>query len=124
MRVQYTATALAEIEDILSYIAKDNPLAAHEVIVVLRTAIDRLAHFPRMAIETDVPGVGVAPLLPYRYLIFFTVAGDCLVVRNVRHSAQARRFGLASSSAPKVIPATAGIPGTGHVDVRARVPIH
>jgi hypothetical protein len=33
-------------------------------------------------------------------------------------------FGLASSSAPKVIPAKAGIPGTGHVDVRARVPIH
>src|ERR1700747_1797532 len=33
-------------------------------------------------------------------------------------------FGLASSSASKVIPATAGIPGTGHVDVRARVPIH
>ena len=90
--MQYTETALAEIEDILSYIAKDNPLAAHEVSLVLRTAIDRLAHFPRMAIETDVSGVRVAPLLPYRYLIFFTVTRDCLVVRNVRHSAQARRF--------------------------------
>ena len=92
MRVKYTATALAEIEDILSYIAKDNPLAAHEVSVVLREAIDRLIHFPRMAIETDVPGVRVAPLLPYRYLIFFSVADDCLVIRNVRHSAQAWRF--------------------------------
>ena len=31
MKVRYTDTALAEINDILSYIAEDNPLAAEEV---------------------------------------------------------------------------------------------
>jgi plasmid stabilization system protein ParE len=69
MKVRYTDTALAEINDILSYIAKDNPR-------------------PRMAFETDVPDVSVAPVLPYRYLIFYSVYDHSLVIRNVRHTAR------------------------------------
>ena len=88
MKVRYTDTALAEIKDILSYIAKDNPLAADEVGAIMRATIARLADFPRLAIETDVPDVRVAPVLPYRYLIFYTLHDDSLVIRNVRHAAQ------------------------------------
>ena len=84
MKVRYTDTALAEISHILSYIAKDNPLAADEVGAIMRATINRLAEFPRLAIETDVPDVRVAPVLPYRYLIFYTVHDDLLVIRNVR----------------------------------------
>jgi plasmid stabilization system protein ParE len=45
---------LSEIEDILSYIAKDNPLAAGEVSAIMRATISRPAD-PRLAIEIDVP---------------------------------------------------------------------
>ena len=55
MKVRYTDTALAEINEILSYIAEDNPLAADEVGAIMRATIARLADFPRLAIETDVP---------------------------------------------------------------------
>ena len=88
MKVRYTDTALAEINDILSYIAKDNPLAADEVGAIMRATIARLADFPRMAFETDVPDVRVAPVLPYRYLIFYSVHDDSLVIRDVRHTAR------------------------------------
>jgi toxin ParE1/3/4 len=90
MKIRYTETALAEIDEILSYIAKDNPLAADEVGAVLRAAIARLSDYPRLAIETDVPFVRVAPVLPYRYLVFYSVHEDALFVRNVRHAAQER----------------------------------
>jgi len=90
MKVRYTDTALAEVDDILSCIAKDNPLAAEEVGAIMRATIARLAEFPRLAIETDVPDVRVAPVLPYRYLIFYSVHDDALVIRNVRHAARQR----------------------------------
>lgn len=88
MKVRYTETALEEIEDILSYIAKDNSSAALKASLTILATIDRVAEFPRTAAETDTPGVKVAPVLPYRYLVFFTVADDVLIVRNVRHSAR------------------------------------
>jgi toxin ParE1/3/4 len=91
-RIRYTVTALEEIEEILTYIAKDNPSAALRVSLTIVATINRVAEFPHTAPEADVPGVRVAPALPYRYLIFFTVAGEYLIVRNVRHSSREWRF--------------------------------
>jgi toxin ParE1/3/4 len=88
MKVRYTATALQEIEDILFYIAKENSSAALKVSLTIAAAIDRVADFPRTAVETNVPGVSVAPVLSYRYLIFFSLVEDVLIIRNVRHSAR------------------------------------
>lgn len=88
MRVRYTDAALREIDEILSYIAKDNPLAADEVAAVLRATVRRLSQYPRLAIETDEPGVWVAPVLPYRYLIFYSIDRDAIVVRNVYHASR------------------------------------
>ena len=74
MKVRYTETALREVDEILSHIAEDNPLAADEVAAVLQTTIRRLSDYPRLAIETDDPSVRVMPVLPYRYLIFYEIA--------------------------------------------------
>jgi len=88
MKVRYTETALAEIKDILSYIAQDNPLAADEVGAIMRATIIRLADYPRLAIETDIANVRVAPVLPYRYLVFYSIEENTVVIRNVRHAAR------------------------------------
>ena len=92
MKVRYTATALEEIEDILTFIARDNSSAALRVSGTILATVDRVAEFPHTAVEADVSGVRVAPALPYRYLIFFSIAGDVLIVRNVRHSARQREL--------------------------------
>jgi plasmid stabilization system protein ParE len=86
MKVRYTKTALGEIDEILSYIAKDNPLAADEVAAVLRATLRRLSEYPRLAIETDDHGIRIMPVLPYRYLIFYSMDEHAIVIRNIRHS--------------------------------------
>lgn len=57
MNVRYTATALDEIEDILTHIARDNSSAALKVSVTILATINRVAEFPHTAIEANVPGV-------------------------------------------------------------------
>lgn len=91
MKVRYTATALSEIEDILTYIARDNPSAALRVSLTMLATIERVVEFPHIAIESNVPAVRVAPVLPYRYLIFFSFIDGELIVRNVRHAARDRQ---------------------------------
>ena len=88
MKVRYTETALREVDEILSHIAADNPLAADEVAAIFQATVRRLADYPRLAIETDDPSVRVAPVLPYRYLIFYETDDDTIIIRNVRHSAR------------------------------------
>lgn len=92
MKVRYTETSLEEIESILSHIAKDNRSAALKASAAILSTIARLVEFPSAAVQTDTPGVRMAPVLPYRYIVFFSVTGDVLVVRNVRHSRQRSLF--------------------------------
>jgi toxin ParE1/3/4 len=89
-RIHYTETALAEIEEILIHIARDNPMAARRVALTIIALISRVTEYPHTAVETDIPDVRVAPALPYRYIVFFTVTKDALIVRNVRHAARDR----------------------------------
>jgi addiction module RelE/StbE family toxin len=88
MNIQYTETALAEIDDILAYIRKDNFPAAAAVSAAINTAISRLRTFPLMGTETDITGIYMKIARPYRYLVFYSVIGDTIVVRNVRHPAR------------------------------------
>lgn len=93
MKLRYTETALAEIDEIIASIEKDNVTAAAHVSAAIQAAVRRLSEFPLLAIETDVPGVRVLPVLPYRYVIFYNTGDDAIVVRNVRHTSRLRRFG-------------------------------
>jgi plasmid stabilization system protein ParE len=88
MNIQYTATVRAEIDGILAYIAGDNPPAATAVSAAIDTAISRLRTFPRMGTSTDVEDVYMKIARPYRYLIFYSVIENTIIVRNVRHPAR------------------------------------
>lgn len=90
MRIEYTRTALREIDDIFSYIAAENPVAARRVIAMIERVVGRLAAFPQSGVATDMAGVRMTPALPFPYLIFYSIDGDILIVRNVRHAARRR----------------------------------
>ena len=49
MKVRYTATALAEVDEICSYIEKDNPAAAARVAAAIERTIALLAKRPKLA---------------------------------------------------------------------------
>jgi plasmid stabilization system protein ParE len=65
MRVRYAETALEEVEDILSYIAKDNPAAALRVSDTIKATVDRLSAFPHLVqSKPTLPGSGQHPPFP------------------------------------------------------------
>ena len=88
MKVRYTATALAEVEEIFAYISNRNHRAAISVRERIERTIDTLAEIPEIAQLTDEPGVRRMPLRSYPYLIFYTVEVGELVILHVRHGAR------------------------------------
>ena len=90
MRVRYTATARAEADDIFAHIANDNPAAAVAVASAIRGAVARLRSFPHIGAATDESGIWIKIVRPYRYLIFYSIDRDAVVIRNIRHPARRR----------------------------------
>jgi len=90
MKVRFTATAFAEINEIHDHIAKDNPTAAKAVILRVEQVIARIARFPLIARAVDPSGVRVFPVGPFPYLVFYTVEADEVIIRNVRHGRRRR----------------------------------
>ena len=88
MRLRYTATACAEIDEVLSHITEYNPSAAAAVGAAIKAAASRLRHFPHIGAETDEAGVRMKIGRPFRYLIFYSTEDECVVIRNVRHPAR------------------------------------
>jgi len=77
---------------IFTHIAKVNPLAADEVSALIDAMIARIADYPRLAVETDVPVVHVVSLLPYKYLVFYNVQQGAVIIRNLQHAARSRLY--------------------------------
>jgi toxin ParE1/3/4 len=90
MRVRFTETALAELGDIFSYIARHNRLAAARTVARVEESAARLARFPKMGTPKYKPGVQMIPLRRYPFLIFYTVESDEVLVLSVRHAARKR----------------------------------
>lgn len=90
MKVRYTAAARADTDQILALIRRDNPPAAGAVAAAIKAAVVRLRSFPFIGAETDEPGVYIKIVRPYRYLIFYRVTYNGVVIRNVRHPARHR----------------------------------
>ena len=90
MRIRYTEEAIADVEEILSYIALRNSTAAEVVDEVIELTVARIASFPYSAQATDEPGVRMAPAGRFPYLIFYSVVRNAVWILRVRHAARLR----------------------------------
>lgn len=88
MKVRYTETALAELEDIFHDLAERNPAVARAVAARVKDIATLLAEYPLFGHEANEPGVRIASLVRYPFLIFYTVSADEVVVLHVRHAAR------------------------------------
>jgi toxin ParE1/3/4 len=88
MKIRYAETALAEVEQIFSYIAEHNRSAAIDLRDRIERTVGALAEIPEMAQATDDPGVRRMPVTSYPYVVFYTVEANELVVLHVRHGAR------------------------------------
>jgi toxin ParE1/3/4 len=92
MRVRWSETALAEIEDVFSYIHERSPSAAGAVVERIDGLTTLLEEFPLVGHVTDEPGVRVLSVVRYPFLIFHAIdhEADEIVILHVRHTAQQR----------------------------------
>jgi plasmid stabilization system protein ParE len=84
MKVRYTRKALAEINSIISYIARDNERASDKVAEAIREAVELISRRPEISpfvFRQEIRGKMVGR---YPYRIFYTVGSDEVVIRNVR----------------------------------------
>lgn len=89
MKVRYTETALADIDEILAYIAAENPIAADRVASQVEHTIGLIGRFPELGRLKYRNVVRMLPVRRYpQYLVFYAIRDDEVVVLNVRHSAR------------------------------------
>jgi plasmid stabilization system protein ParE len=92
VRLVFDDLALADLETIHNWIAKDNPKAAFAIIERLFASIEHLARFPHMGhIGRDERTFEwVVPQLPYIVVYEVRVERDEIVIAAVVHGARER----------------------------------
>ena len=87
MRVVWLRRAVRNLDAILAYISRDNPVAARHLVRAIRHQVDLLASQP----ELGRPGrvVGTRELVVHEnYALPYRVAGDQVEILCVQHSRQ------------------------------------
>lgn len=88
MRVRFSRRAIDDLEDIFTYIAKDNSHAAATVIARIERLAATLGSSPNIGRPTDMQGVRMLSIVRYPYLVFYEILADEVVIRHVRHGAR------------------------------------
>jgi toxin ParE1/3/4 len=90
VKIRYTRTALAEIDEICGYIRRDNPRAAAEVAVAIERAVAWIARHPQSAPVVFENAVRAKLVGRFQYRIFYVVDDRELIIRNVRSTKRRR----------------------------------
>jgi toxin ParE1/3/4 len=92
MKVRWSETALAQLDDIFLYIYERNRSAALAVAKRIEDLAALLGEFPLVGHLTDEAEVRILPVVRYPFLIFYAIdnAADEVVILHVRHTVQDR----------------------------------
>lgn len=60
------------------------------VTAYIRSKVQRLEDLPFSAPQTNRPGTRMLPVVRYPYLVFYSVVGDEVVIKHIRHAARQR----------------------------------
>ena len=88
MKLSYTPKALAELSEVLAYIAERSPQGARSVQRRLQAMIGLLPRHPYAGQRTSEPRLRRLVATPYPYLVFYEVTETEVVVVGVRHTAR------------------------------------
>jgi toxin ParE1/3/4 len=92
LRVRFSKRALAQMDGIFAYIAKDNPVAADSVVERIHSVSLLLGEYPYIGHTTVRESIRILAVTPYPYLLFYSVIPSRSEVRilSVRHGARSR----------------------------------
>ena len=88
MKLRFERGALADLEEILGYVANDNPAAAARLVSRIESVARRIAEIPELGEETRKRGFRRFPV--GNYLIVYEVGTDEVVIHYIRHGARLR----------------------------------
>lgn len=87
MRLRYTERAIADLEEIHAYIARDDPSAALAVGNRLKSAIELLADFPNLGRPSRIRGARILLAAGTPYAIYYGVntRAGAVIIHHIRH---------------------------------------
>ncbi|MSP03215.1 MAG: type II toxin-antitoxin system RelE/ParE family toxin [Acetobacteraceae bacterium] len=88
MKLRYTRPALADLEDVLDYIAAHSPRGARRVQARIQTIVDLLVLHPHIGTRTNDPVIRRMTTSPYPYLVFYEATDTGVIIHAVRHDAR------------------------------------
>lgn len=88
MRLRYTLPALADLNEVLDYIAARSPQGARRVQTRIQAIIDLLLLHPRIGTRTDDPAIRRMTASPYPYFVFYEATETEIIIHAVRHTAR------------------------------------
>ncbi|MEO3432957.1 type II toxin-antitoxin system RelE/ParE family toxin [Inquilinus sp. CAU 1745] len=88
MRIEWHPSASADLINIVTRIAEDNPAAAYDIHEEIIGQARRLERYPLSGREGRLPGV--RELVVYRtpYIAAYRVMADCVTILRVLHGAR------------------------------------
>ena len=87
MLIKWTRGALASVDDIAGFIAKDNPARATSFVLELQAAVAKLQAHPGMGRAGRVPGTREL-VLHKNYIAINRVRGDNVEILRLHHAAR------------------------------------
>lgn len=87
MLIKWTRAALASVDEIAGFIAKDNPIRATSFVQELQAAVTQLQAHPGMGRAGRVPGTREL-VLHKNYIAIYRVRGDDVEILRLHHAAR------------------------------------
>ncbi|HEY5105808.1 MAG TPA: type II toxin-antitoxin system RelE/ParE family toxin [Caulobacteraceae bacterium] len=88
MLLLFGEPAARDLEDIVDYIALDNPAASESVYRAVQDACQRLAEFPQMGRVGRLAGTRELSLTGLPYLLVYEVGSEAVIILAVFHGAR------------------------------------
>jgi toxin ParE1/3/4 len=90
MKLRYSRGALADLDEIFSYVARDNPRAAARLVERIERVSTLISDQPYLGMMTRNARFRRFPV--GNYLIVYEIGMDEIVIHYVRHSARRRAW--------------------------------
>ena len=87
MLIKWTRAALASVDEIAGFIAKENPTRATSFVLELQAAVTQLQAHPGMGRAGRVPGTREL-VLHKNYIAIYRVRGDVVEILRLHHAAR------------------------------------
>jgi toxin ParE1/3/4 len=88
MRLVFAEPAARDLDDIIDYIALDNPLAAEKIFRTIVAAAERLRDFPEIGHIGRLPDTHELPVVSLPYVLVYQLSPNTVTVLAVFHGAR------------------------------------